>query len=141
MALPQNTTTIEEFIEAGRGITIQYPTLSFTEVLQNGTHATILNVINDYMKEIKSASVMVELDKNQQFTYFYKPKLLCYDTYGNPELYFIILLMNDMADVKEFTKSKIRMLKKDHMSAILTNIYNAEKDAIKAYNSKQNGNY
>lgn len=141
MALPQDTTTIEEFIEAGRGVTIQYPTLSFTDILQNGTRATVLNVINDYMKEIKSASVMVELDKDQQFTYFYKPKLLCYDTYGNPELYFIILLMNDMADVKEFTKPKIRMLKKDHMSAILTNIYNAEKDAIKAYNSKQNRNY
>lgn len=136
MALPQNTTTIEEFIESSNGVTIQYHNLSFIDMVSNGTYATVLNVVNDYIKEMSSAAVIVELDKDQQFTYFYKPKLLCYDMYGNPELYFIILLLNDMADVKEFTKSKIKMLRKDHMSMLLTNIYNAERAAIDAYNNK-----
>lgn len=136
MALPQNTTTIEEFVEAGKGITITYFNLSFVDVMSNGTWVSVLNVISDYISEISNACVNVTLTEAQQFSYFYKPKLLCYDIYGNPELYYIILLLNDMADVKEFTKSTIKMPKKDHMSKILSYIYNAEKSAIDTYNSK-----
>lgn len=136
MALPQNTTTIEEFIESGKGISITYPTLSFLDTMSNRTQVSILNVINDYLPELKNACITVELSKEEQNAYFYKPKLLCYDVYGNPELYFIILLLNDMADVKEFTKSNILMLKKSHMSMALSQIYNAEKEAINNYNSK-----
>ena len=136
MPLPQDTTTIEEFIESGRNISISYPTLSFTDTLSNGTQISVLNVINDYLPEIKAACSNVRLTNEQQFTYFYKPKLLCYDMYGNPELYFIILLLNDMADVKEFTKPVIKMPKKEHMSMILSDIYNTEKSRIDSYNNK-----
>ena len=136
MALPQETTTIEEFIESGSGITITYPNLSFTEIMSNNTQVSVHNVISDYLQELRNACVNVSLNQNQQFMYFYKPKLLCYDVYGNPELYFIILLINDMADVKEFTKPVVKMLRKSHMSELLTLIYNAEKKAIDNYNNK-----
>ena len=137
MALPQNTTTIEEFIESGKGITISYPTLSFINVMSNETKVSVLNVVSDYIEELRNACENVKLSEEQQFTYFYKPKLLCYDVYDNPELYYIILLINDMADVKEFTKPVIKMLKKSHMSMLLSNIYNAEKEAIDSYNLKK----
>lgn len=136
MALPQETSTIEEFIESGTGVTIIYPTLSFNDMLSNGTLVSVHNVINDYITELRNACVNVVLTAEQQFKYFYKPKLLCFDMYGNPELYFIILLINDMADVKEFTKPVVKMLRKSHMSEILTLIYNAEKKAIENYNDK-----
>lgn len=136
MALPQDTTTIEELIKSGEGVTIEYYNLSFLEQMQNGTAVSVFNVVNDYLPELKTLSVIVELTYEQQQAYFYKPKLLCYDIYGNPELYFVILLMNDMADVKEFTKPKVRMLKKDHMSKVMSLIYNAEQAAIKSYNDK-----
>lgn len=136
MALPQETSTIEEFVESGTGVTITYPTLSFNDMLSNGTWVSVHNVINDYITELRNACVNVVLTTEQQFKYFYKPKLLCFDMYGNPELYFIILLINDMADVKEFTKPIVKMLRKSHMSEILTIIYNAEKKAIENYNDK-----
>ena len=132
----EQTTTIEDLILAGKSISIKYPTLSFMDFMSNGTQISIFNVVNDYIKELESACITVELTKDQQNTYFYKPKLLCRDVYGNPELYFVILLMNDMADVKEFTKPKIKMLKKGYMSQLLSNIYNSEKAAINAYNNK-----
>lgn len=135
--LPQLTTTIEDFIESGNGVTISYFNLSFTDKASNGTMITIRNAISDYIEELKKAAVNVELTREQQQTYFYKPKLLCYDIYGNPELYFIILLMNDMADVKEFTKPVIKMLKKEHISELMGYIYNAESIAMKTYNSKE----
>ena len=134
--LPALTTTIEEFIDSGAGITITYPSLSFTDMLSNGTWVSVHNVINDYIDEIRELCVNVKLTQDQQFIYHYKPKLLCYDIYGNPELYFIILLINDMADVKEFTKPVVKMLRKSHMAELLTLIYNAEKKSIANYNNK-----
>lgn len=135
MALPQNTTTIEEFVASGSNISISYQHLSFLRTLDNGTSLSLLNVISDYIEEIRNACVNVSLDQAQQFKYFYKPKLLCYDIYGNPELYYIILLINDMADVKEFTKPVIKMPRKTHMSEIISIIYNSNKQAIEDFNN------
>lgn len=137
MALPQDTVTIEEFVQSGKTTTINYFNLSFLDQTQNGTWVSVLNVVNDYLPELRNACVNVELTTEQQYTYFYKPKLLCYDVYGNPELFYIILLLNDMADVKEFTKPVVKMLKKDHMNTLLSYIYNAERAAIDRYNNKQ----
>ena len=136
MSLPQETTTIEEFIESGKSVSVDYMDLSFLDKVSNGTWVSVLNVVNDYMTELKNACVTVELSEAQQWAYFYKPKVLCYDIYGNPELYFVILLLNDMADVKEFTKPKLKMLRKDHMSMLLSYIKNSEVRAIDAYNDK-----
>lgn len=135
--LPQNTTTIEQFIQAGSGVTVTYPKLSFVDMMSNGTWVSVLNVINDYVEELKTLCVNVKLTREQQFTYHYKPKLLCQRIYGNPELFYIILLLNDMADVKEFTKEIIKMPRKNDMSTLLTYIYNAERAAIDAYNTKE----
>lgn len=137
MPLPRDTITIEQFIESGRGTTINYFNLSMVDQMVNSTWVSVLNVVNDYITELRNACVNVELSQKEQFKYFYKPKLLCYDIYGNPELYFIILLINDMADVKEFTKARLKMPKKDHMATLASLIYNAEKSSIDSYNSKE----
>ena len=42
-----------------------------------------------------------------------------------------------MADVKEFTKPRIKMLRTDHLNEILSSIYNAERAAINRYNNKE----
>lgn len=138
MSLPQETTTIEEFIESGKSVSVDYMDLSFLDKVSNGTWVSVLNVVNDYMTELKNACVTVELSEAQQWAYFYKPKVLCYDIYGNPELYFVILLLNNMADVKEFNKPKLKMLRKDHMSMLLSYIKNSEARAIDSYNDKNN---
>lgn len=137
MALPKNTTTIEEFIEAGKGTKLAYFDLSFADKLSNGNWISVLNVVNDYMDELRNASPIVELTTEEQVKYYYKPKLLCADVYGTPEIYFLILLINDMADVKEFTKPRIKMLRTDHLNEILSSIYNAERAAINRYNNKE----
>lgn len=136
--LPQNTTTIEQFVESGSTTTISYFSLSFLDKLSNGTWVTVRNAISDYIEELKNAAVNVELNQEQQLAYFYKPKLLCYDIYGNPEVYFVILLMNDIADVKEFTKPVIKMLKREHMNELMSHIYNSEAVAMDSYNDKDN---
>lgn len=134
--LPANTTTISEFIRSGSTVSLDYDRFSFLETMHNGTVVSVLNVINDYIDELRNASVLVHFDDAEYRKYVYKPKLLCYDIYGNPELYFIILLMNDIADVKEFNKKNIYMLSKENMSILTSYIFNSEYRAIDAYNSK-----
>lgn len=138
--LPENTYTLEEFIKAGRSVTISYDALSFKEVLSNGTEISILNVVNDYLDDIKQYQVTVLLDDKQYEKYRFKPKLLCHDVYGNPELYYIILLMNSIADVKEFDFKKIKMLNTTAMDTLMSYIYNAEKSQIDRYNTDHNTN-
>ena len=60
--------------------------------------------------------------------------------YGNPELYYIILLMNYTADVKEFDFKKIKMLNTTAMNTLMSYIYNAEKSQIDRYNTDHNTN-
>lgn len=134
--LPANTTTIAEFIASGSSVSLKYDKFSFLETMNNGTIVSVWNVINDYISELKSVAVLVHLDDAEYRKYMYKPKLLCSDIYNNPELYFIILLMNDMADVKEFNKRNIYMLSKEYMSIITSYIYNSEYRAIGVYNDK-----
>lgn len=134
---PSNTITIEEFIQTGRASEgLNYKTFSFLENTSNDTEVTILDVIDDYIDEIRDACIKVKLSDDEFRKYAYKPKLLCYDIYGNPELYFIILLINDIADVKEFDMKKFLMLPKDSMSILTSAIYNAERPAIEMYNDR-----
>lgn len=133
--LPANTTTIEEFVKSGKSVSLTYKSFSFLETMSNNTQVSVLDVLHDYMDELRDASILVKLSDAEYRKYMYKPKLLCYDIYGSPELYFIILLINDMADVKEFNKRTFRMLSKNAMSLFTSAIYNAEYKAIDAYNS------
>lgn len=137
---PSNSYTIEQFIALGKNVSVTYDIFSFKELLSNGTEISVLNVINDYMDELSDYIVTVNLSDEEYRKYIYKPKLLCNDVYGNPELYFIIMLINGLVDVKEFTISSIKMLRKDDMNTILSAIYNAEKKYIDDYNTKHGTN-
>lgn len=137
--LSENTTTIEEFIKSNKTIPLSYETFSFIETMENGTKVSVFDVVNDYIKELRNASIPIRLTDAEYRKYRFKPKLLCHDIYGNPELYFVILLINDMADVKEFDKKEFKMVQKNHLSMLLSEIYNAERRAISDYNTQYSG--
>ena len=66
----------------------------------------------------------------------YRPKLLCYDTYNNTELAFIILLLNDMCNIKDFKKKKLYMPRKGTMAELIRYLFNANRNVLKYYNKK-----
>lgn len=136
MALPQDTTTIEALVQAGKTVIAKYQNFSYLEQASNGTIVAIKNVIWDYIDELKNASVMVRLSDSEFYKYKYRPKLLCFDVYGNTELDFVIMALNNIADVTEFSSQSFRMLKVQDMNELMTLIYNAEQKAISNYNSK-----
>ena len=130
------TYTLDQFIQAGRMTTVSYNRFSYREASSNGTIVSILNVINDYMDGIQENAVNVELNREQYRKYRMKPKLLCFDVYGNTEVYWVIMLMNGIIDVKEFDMKVLKMLRVDDMETLLTNIYNAEYKWMNQYNTE-----
>lgn len=131
---PENTYTVEQFISAGKLTSVSYDKFSYRDRVSNGTQVAVLNIIDDYFDEIKDQEVNVRLSKEEYRKYRFKPKLLCYDIYGNGELYWIILRLNGMIDVKEFDTTTLKMLPVEAMSTLLTQIYNAEYKWMDLYN-------
>lgn len=135
MPKPSESYTMEQFISLGRKVSLTYDRYSFKELLSNGTEISILNVVNDYMREIKENSLLVKFSENEYRKYRFKPKILSYDVYGTQDLYYVILLVNGIIDEKEFDFTELLMPTTDTMNTYMSAIYNAEYRYIKEYNS------
>lgn len=134
---PQNTYTIDQYIACQSNNTMCYHNLSFVDTYNNFKYDTY-NVLTDYIDEIRNEYCLkVLLNDKQMEKYKYRPKLLCYDVYGNGELAFIILLVNDMSSIKEFKKKSLLMPTKEQMSNLTKYLFNANLSAIQLYNKNK----
>lgn len=122
---PEQASSLTEFINLGKDIKITYNNYSIKSKIGNLNYP-VHNIIYDYIAEIKQKRILVTLSDEEYLKYKFKPRLLAYDIYGNGELYFIILAINDIIDIKDFDFKKIFMLKKEDI-AIINKIYIAEK--------------
>ena len=139
MASLKATSTIEEFIQAGSGITISYANTSMLDETGD-IKIPIYNIVSDYLFELLGKSTTVVLSDAEFWKYKYKPKLLAVDIYGNSELYFVILMLNNMCSVKEFDIKRVKMLSKKDMNELLGLIYSSEMDFLAQYNDKTENN-
>ena len=105
------TYTVDDFIKCSNN-SLCYDAISLYDK-DGDTLSISYNLINDYLPLIKEKAVTVVLDDDEYNKYLYKPKLLAYDVYKNTELYYIILLLNNVCSVKEFDFRKLNMLKID----------------------------
>lgn len=126
---------LNEFISLSEKTPISYNNTSFIEQLGN-VNFTIHNVIMDYIEELRELSYSVSFTEKEYRKYKYKPKLLANDIYGNGEYYFIILAINNLADVKYFDQKTVLLLKREDMVDCISKIYNTEKNNIDIYNKK-----
>ena len=134
------TYTVEQFIRLGRVNKVTFDAFSYKDLTSNGTEVSILDVVNDYMDELKDQVVKVKFTDDQYRRYRFKPKLLCHDIYGNTEIYFVILLLNGIADVKEFDFNVVKMIPVDPLNTMLSAIFNAESKWMKLYNTDHGTN-
>lgn len=141
---PTETYTIEQFIACKSDTEINYNNLSFRDsieykYMEEFIYYPTYNILSDYVDEIRDEYCLkVSLSDDDMYKYKYRPKLLCHKIYGNTELAFILLIINDMYSVKQFTKSEIYMPTKPNMSLLCKYLMNSNLSAIKKYN-KQTG--
>lgn len=132
---PRYTSTLEDFVVAGDDSTLTYHSLSMIET-SNNIEFPLFNVIEDYTDDLIAASEEISISDEQKYQYMYRPKLLADYLYGNGELYFIILLINGICNIKEFSleTNKLRLIRKDRLTQILRSIYKSERPQIDKYN-------
>ena len=129
------TFTLDQFADSKSSNDISYYSMSLLERDPNtNIEYDVFNVVSDYMNELKEMSHSVTLTDTEYYTYRFKPKLLAKFLYGNTELYFIILWLNDMWSVKDFNLRTIKLIKNTELAEALSKINASEKSFIKAYN-------
>lgn len=138
----KKTYTLDDFSAASPSSQLSYYKLSLIEKDPNhNIEYDVYNVLSDYLPELKSMAKSVELSDKEYYTYRYRPKLLADYLYGNGELYFIILWLNDMWNVKDFNSRKIKLISKSDLSETLSKINSSEKSFIEGYNEFASQSY
>lgn len=132
---PERTYTIEEFIDCYNSKDISYESTSLFQKFEYGTMITY-NLFNDYIEELNDLCVTVSLTEEEYNRYLYRPKLLAYDIYGSTELFFIVLMMNNICNVKEFDFKKVKLLKVADLEKFISAVYNSEKYTIELNRTK-----
>lgn len=134
--------TVEEFIESNTGSkSINYHNFSILqqeEVSGETLQLLDMNIVDDYIDELSSVCVNVQLSDKELMKYSYNPGLLAYDVYGSTELEFVILKLNGVIDPKDFNFPTIKLVEVSVLEDILSTIYSAENKFIK-YNREING--
>lgn len=124
------TYTLSDFVKQKTRDELTYRNLSIL-VKSHGLEVLDHNLLSDYLNDIEPYVVNMEFeDPVQQNKYKYAPDLLAYDVYGSVQLDFVILLLNDMIDYKEFDLSVVRMLRSTDLFNIFNIIYNKNADYI-----------
>ena len=143
MSIKVNKTyTLDQFADSKSSNDISYYSMSLLEKdPENNIEYDVFNVVSDYMNELKAMANEVTLTESEYYTYRFKPKLLAHYLYGNGELYFIILWLNDMWSVKDFNLRTIRLINNKDLSEALSSINASEKSFIKAYNESALASY
>lgn len=138
-SIPKLTTTVEGFIESSENIRMSYSNLSLKNLNKdNDISLIVYNVLDDYIDELKEASVEYEFTNEEYIKFCQAPKLLADVLYNNTELDFIILRINGLYDPQEFTMRKIKILKRTTINDLLSQIYRSNKKFIDEYNQRNN---
>ena len=65
------------------------------------------NIADKYAVELEENKRSIELNTKEYYKYRYNPKLLSYDIYGTTELWFFILMANELYSISEFNLKKL----------------------------------
>ena len=122
---PSKMYTLDDFISMQISDNMTYYNFSILEIIDGVEHLEF-NLIDDYLPEIKKKCLQVQLDKKEMSKYRFHPDLLAFDLYGSVQLDFVILLLNDMVDPKEFINSTIYLPHASTLYNVLDSIYSKE---------------
>ena len=103
--------TISDFKDYVDLADISYPKTFLKSVVNTESGNLIVNstsLPNKYYDFILSATRTTVLTDEEMRRYKFNPKLLCFDLYGTVELWGLLLKVNNMTSVTEFTKPKIK---------------------------------
>lgn len=121
------TSTILEFIESYIVEPLTIDSFMLKQVLTRNDSSKFVvpgdNLIIRYMDELKSGFHTVTMSDEEFAKYKYRPKLLSYDVYGTTEMWWLILMINEIPSATQFDRQTLTMMDttvKDKLERILT---------------------
>lgn len=126
---PATTYTLQDFINMRNIDDMTYYNFSILEVI-NGVQHLNHNLVEDYLSHLLSTCETVPLSDTEYKRYKYRPDLLAYDLYGSVQLDFVLLLLNDMIDPKEFDVKTVKLPYASILNTFLNDIYSKESSYI-----------
>lgn len=132
-----DTHTLSEFIDIGNNNhEINYLDITFNEN-RDGLEFIVKVLLDDYIDNLLDMTVDVDVSSEEVQKYKYNPKMLSYDLYGSTSFFYVILRLNNLCNIHDFTISskKLKLLPKTIMSKVVSLIYSDNKNAIEAFNN------
>lgn len=110
----ENIYTLSDFIREYSVEDLRVDAFHLKDVFfQNGMKHKIVvngdNIADKYSAELEENKKIVEFTTKEYYKYRYNPKLLSYDVYGTTELWFFILMANEIYTITEFDLRKVKM--------------------------------
>ena len=126
---PDKAPTIQGFINLKESDDMTYSKFALYHKCESQPNLMIAlsNVLlSDYWDELKKDRQLVVLNDLEYIKYRYRAKLFSKDLYGTTQLYFVILALNNMYNMKDFNKKRIWALYPSNMFKLLNEVYSAE---------------
>lgn len=130
------TISVQDFIALRSSDEITYYNYSILEYLDSGFDMFITNLLYDYQDELDDIAVTVTLTPIERAKYKYKPYLFAYDLYGSTETKFIIMMMNNIIDPKEFDFEKVRVIRPSDLITLLNRMQAVNEDYMNLNKAK-----
>ena len=126
---PATTYTLQDFINMRNTDDMTYYNFSILEVIDGVQHLNH-NLVEDYLHHLLVTCESVTFSDEEFKRYKYHPDLLAYDLYGSVQLDFILLLLNDAIDPKEFDVKTVKLPYASVLNTFLNDIYSKESSYI-----------
>ena len=134
---PNNSHTLQEFRSFGNstGILFDYKNYCLIDSI-DGNEIIIHNVIDDYIEDFMDVAIEIKLSKKEQDLYKYNPKMLSLKLYGSTIYHYLILRLNNIANIHEFDLKSgvLYLVSKEVLKDYLGKIYSSEQYTITRYN-------
>lgn len=110
----ENIYTLSNFIREYGVEELRVDAFHLKEVFfQDGMNHKIVvngdNIADKYAIELEENKKTVEFTTKEYYKYRFNPKVLSYDLYGTTELWFFILMANEIYTISEFDFKKLKL--------------------------------
>ena len=110
----ENIYTLSNFIREYGVEELRVDAFHLQEVFfQDGMNHKIVvngdNIADKYAIELEENKKTVEFTTKEYYKYRFNPKVLSYDLYGTTELWFFILMANEIYTISEFDFKKLKL--------------------------------
>ena len=136
---PSQTATIQDLVQFGKSLDLSHSKLhTKTSFLTDAGDKIIINytsILDKYYDIIKKNTTIVDMTDEELNKYRFQPKRFCMDFYNTPELWSLLLRINNMTSTTQFDQKKIKVFT-SNIFDILNEILILEESAIRENNDQ-----